>query len=255
MPSAFTTGRTAAAFDPVRLEFSAKTGIWSVVHVQPNPSGGYSRDVTELQVGHNAVVGVHAVFHGYTVFAPSFDQRLRPWAPDQAPLEPPREWASPSEAIKLPLLVDKYGPLWILVTSVIAMNAVMQMLEGWSVEPEYQQGQLPIVAISKGRPVKIKDRPGETFYAPVLTRQGWCPLEQAQLGKRVTPILAPAMRAPQLSAPPGQPTITAASAVVELPWEETPQPKPLPEVKTAATPPAASTTGTPDPFDIFRRQS
>jgi hypothetical protein len=110
MPSAFITGRTTSTFDPTRVEFSAKTGTWVVVHITPKPDGGYARDVTELAPDHNMVVGTHAIFHGYVTFNPSFDQRLRPWAPEQTPMSPPHEWASPSEAIRLPLLVDRYGP-------------------------------------------------------------------------------------------------------------------------------------------------
>jgi hypothetical protein len=257
--SAFTTGRTASSFDPVRAEFGAKTGSWAVVHVHPKPEGGYARDVTELSPGHNAVVGVHAIHHGWVTFNPSFDQRLRPWSPDQTPMSPPQGWVSPSEAIKLPLLVDRYGPLWWMATSIIALNAMMAQIEVWASAPEFQQGQLPIVEIGQSRPIKIKDRPGETFYAPVLLQRGWTPLEQAQLGPRVTPILPPpAVRPHLLSNPPQpvQPVIQAKPEATDLPWEETPVPKPLPVAASdqVASPDKAAPAPSADPFAIFRRQ-
>jgi hypothetical protein len=258
--SAFTTGRTASSFDPTQMEFSAKTGSWAVVHVYPKPDGGYARDVTELTPGHNMVVGTHAIFHGYVTFNPSFDQRLRPWSPDQAPMSPPQEWTAPSEAIRLPLLVDRYGPLWWTATSIIALNATMAQIEVWAATPEFQQGQLPVVEIGKSRPVKIKDRPGETFYAPVLQHVGWVPLEQAQLGPRVTPILPPPAVRPRLLSntpvPLVQPAIQAKPGVTDLPWEETVVPKPLPTAASdqAASPDKATTASSADPFAIFRRQ-
>jgi hypothetical protein len=259
MPSAFITGRTASTFDPTRVEFNAKTGVWAVVYVHPKPEGGFARDVTELSPGHNLVVGVHAIFHGYVTFNPSFDQRLRPWSPDQAPMSAPQEWPSPSEAIRLPLLVDRYGPLWWMVTATISLNAIMSQIEEWSVVPEFQQGQLPIVAIGRPRPIKIKDRPNETFYGPVLQLIGWVLPERAQLGQRVTPILPPAVRLHLLSNPPVpsiQPVIQAKPEAADVRWEEAAIPKPLPPVHDHPVAPSASAAAAAesDPFNIFRHR-
>jgi hypothetical protein len=246
MPSAFARGRSAPTFDPVRLEYSSKAGTWTVVHVQPSASGGYSKDVTQLQLGQSVIPGTHCIYHGYVTFTPSFDQQLRPWAPEQPPMPPPQGWASPVEALKFPLLVDRFGPLWLMVTSVIAMNSLMAMLEEWSSAPEFQEGQLPICELAESRPIKIKDRPGETFYAPALSRVAWCQLEQTQLGTRVTPILPPVTRPKRLAPHPVQEPIKLVDSSHDLPWEDVPQPKPLPEVSTGKPPSA-------DPFDVFRR--
>jgi hypothetical protein len=142
----------------------------------------------------------------------------------------------------------------------IALNAIMSQIEAWSISPEFQQGQLPIVQIGRSRPVKINDRPGEAFYAPVLPQIGWVLLEQAQLGQRITPILPPpAVRSHLLSTPPlsVQPVIQARPEATELPWETTPMPKPLPSMASAqaASPGNASIPPATDPFDIFRRRS
>jgi hypothetical protein len=282
--SSFATGRFGGGSEPKRLEYSTKTGVLSVADVEPDPRGGYTKQLTPLRPGHKMVVGTHSIFHGYCEFTPKFQQRMQPWSPGAPVLPQPDDWDSPIEAIKLPFLVEAHGPLWLLLSAVIPMNALKDFLDRISWTPEAQQGLVPLTALAEPRTVTLRDRPGEVFYSPLFAVERWVGVEEARLGPRVTAVPAiageqmqrPAL--PQTPTTPGQPPTStapaqrpppplspaAAAAPVsnpDPPWEM-PEPKPLPPVQpapSAAAEPQLALAAAPsapahDPFEVFRRR-
>jgi len=260
--SAFSTGRSGGQAEPRRLEFSAKTGQLSVVEIEADPRSGFHKQATALAVGHKAILGLHSIFHGFVSFAPKFEQRLQPWSPGRPVMSMPPDMNDPIETIKLPLLIEGHGSLGLMLTSVIAINSIKDMLDRLSWTNEAQSGDVPVVTIAAGRPVTLRDRPGETFYAPAFTVVGWISVEAAGLGPRVTatptatighadqplhrPLPAPA---------PTTATTTPAGAAAGVPWD-LPEPRPLPPVTPsapAAGQAAANELVTVDPFEVFRR--
>jgi hypothetical protein len=289
--SNFGTGRSGGQGEPRRLEFNTKTGILAVVDLSPDPRGAFTKQYTQLQPGHLMVVGFHHILHGWAEFAPKFQVRLQPWSPGAPVMPKPPDWISPVEALKLPVLVEGFGALWLLLTAVIPMNAIHDLLDRTAYTAEAQAGGIPLTALAHPREVIIRDRPGDVFYSLVLDVQRWVSIEDARLGPRVTaiqaigraPTLRPALTqqpgAPVQVPPPVRPMPPAAAGAAAVrdgvpPWEDLPQPQPQPlapvqsvaapattqptpaiiEPQTAPLAAMAATASASDPLEIFRRR-
>jgi hypothetical protein len=271
--SAFATGRYGGQAEPRRLEWNTKAGQLSVADIEPDPHGGYKKTLAPLSPGVEMVIGFHSVLHGYTEFAPKFQQQLQPWSPGLPVIPVPSDWANPVETIKLPLLVDRFGPLWLMLTATIAINAFKDLFDRVSWTKEAQDSLLPLVGLEPSRAVILRDRPGETYHAPAFAVKSWVSVQDAGLGPRITAVptatlghdLKPLHRLPTQPAalseprPLPEPSPQTEPASSSLPWESTSQPQPLPAaplsapVQSAAIA-AASAVPSTDPFAIFRRQ-
>jgi hypothetical protein len=275
--SGFATGQTARQFDTKWLQYGTTTGVLSVVESVPDSQGNWLKQQTALATGHQMILGMHSLFHGWVQFQPPpRREQLHAWAPGVAMLPCPTDWENPQEALKFPILVNQHGPLWLTLTANIPLTGMLNFFSRLGVEPEGRVGRLPKVKLAPSRVVMLRDWPGKVFYDLVFEIIGWVGEDQVHLGPRVTP--PPVLTAQALvnPPPPVQPALTTQSTVaisppsnpptaaptaaatlaasIDVPPWDVPQPQPLPPVTPSAVPPSpASAPAAHDPFEIFRR--
>jgi hypothetical protein len=225
------------------------------------------------------VVGVHAYYGGWAQLRPPpFRELFSPWAPGLK-LSPAPEWENPTPALKVPLYVDRFGPLWLLLTASIPITSMTNFFNRLAHEEKGRQGLLPLVLLQPSRPLTLRDWPGKVFFELVLEIDDWVEEAAVNLGPRVTPrptmvvptllrqsnvqLQLPAQTevpsvapSPPVTQPAAAPAATALAAAPvttttsEVPWE-VPTPQPLPAAMPAA---AQVVTAGHDPFEVFRRR-
>jgi hypothetical protein len=233
-----------------RLQFGALTGQYTIVTVADGV-----KNTTALSTTALLVLDWGGIEIGVVKFSPPpYAERFVYYG---QPVEMPADLTGYQDAIRVPVLVQRLGLLSQLVPSIIVINAIKALFDGFGYRSEAQQGLLAVYAQRAPRQVTMASRPGDVFYAPVLEIVDWMERDDTFGPRRVrapTPILAsehvPPLQvpdnsnAPSSTVPPATPLPPPAAAA--MPAYPAPSPTPLRPTPAAAAPvpPAAD-----PPFD------
>jgi hypothetical protein len=241
--------------------FSSERGTYIYTRYLTAPNGERTKDVKVLPPGSGLAIDPHHFEYGWKCQQHPFPHVTRPWSPGEPIMAPPEDWMQPRELLRVQMRPQDGDWLSVDHAGSYAINGMIELLELWAVQSEMQAGLVPIAEIVAPREATNAQRPGSLYYKPNMRPTLWVTREKAGLGPRQAQILPPGfvnklMRLPITARAIQSPPISASPAAVTVPWEEMPQPRPLPPA-----PPQPSTPEQPgavtahDPFDIFRRRS
>jgi hypothetical protein len=243
--------------------FSSERGTYLYTRYLLAANGERAKDIKALPIGSGLAVDPHHFEYGWKCQQHPYPHVTQPWSPGEPHMAPPEDWVAPRELLRVHMRPESGDWLWVDHAGSYAINGMIELLELWASEPEMQAGLVPVTEIVASREATNQQRPGSLYYKPNMRPMSWVTREAAGLGLRRAQILPPQFVTKLLGVPTTiraapLPPITASVSAVDVPWTETPEPKPLPSVAepSVATPsgsPAVPEAGT-DPFDIFRRR-
>jgi hypothetical protein len=227
---------------PPRIQFDGRTGTWSYVVGERDPSTGrYIAKHTPLPFGFKMIVDFGTAERGWLSFNPFDDSHV---VPMHQPVDPNPPGEGYTLVVRCMVEADRVGRAQMTLPGVIAQNAAFSQFVIYQRSAEACAGKIPVWRVDPSEQTPIRSRNGELHPVPQFVTIGWVVRDADRWGARTVPLPVAQVETDDAtaSAPLAPPTPPMATPVAPDPVQ------PLPPANDAVPTPAATPANDDDAF-------